>query len=322
MWEWGGATLGLVILLLSGDALVRGAVNLSLRLGMAPLIVSLIVVGFGTSAPELLVAISALYDDAPQIALGNVIGSNIANILLVLGVPALLSNLHTSEFDSRRCYVLMIIASVVFTGLAFGGQFTWMSGLVMLAVLAGILYDSLRAALRHPERRAPRALIEGCDVKEQIDGADPDMPWWKLIGFLLLGMVGLPLGADVLVDNAVGIASRLMVSETVIGLTLIALGTSLPELATTTMAALRRQADIALGNVLGSNIFNLLGIIGIASLIGTIPVDAAILRFDLWVMLTTSVLLIPFVFFKRNVTFPWGVALSSFYVIYIIAVFF
>ena len=315
---WALASLGLVILLLSGDALVKGAVNLSLRLGVPALIVSLTIVAFGTSAPELLISVNAVLEHAPGIALGNVVGSNTANILLVLGIPALFSGLHTSECNSRKTYVFMIAASLLFIALAFCGTFTFWSGIVLLMALSLVLGEAFREARRH--RRASKAskLAE----EEAIEGADPDMPWRKICMFLGLGLVGLPLGADLLVDNATLIAQMYGVSDTVIGLTLVAIGTSLPELATTVMAALRRQADVALGNVIGSNMFNLLAIIGIASLVGPIPVDPSFLRFDLWVMLGASLLLFPFVFMCRNITRIWGIVLTSLYCIYILIVLF
>jgi cation:H+ antiporter len=146
------------------------------------------------------------------------------------------------------------------------------------------------------------------------------MPKWQIAVFLILGLIGLPVGAGLLVDNATVIAQAYGVSDTVIGLTLVAIGTSLPELATTVMAALRRQADVALGNVIGSNMFNLLAIIGIASLVGPITVDPAFLRFDLWVMLGASLMLIPFVFLKMDITRNWGIALTALYALYMFVV--
>ncbi len=310
---WLFVGLGLVILLLAGDALVKGAVNLSLRVGIPALIVSLTIVAFGTSAPELLVSINAVIMNKPGLALGNVVGSNTANILLVLGLPAILAGLHTSGCDTRKTFVFMLGSSVLFIGLAFFGTFTAISGAVLLAGLVYMLGDAFRDARNH--RRAACAV----DL-DDIEGADPDMPWWQIIVFLALGLVGLPLGADLLVDNASIIASNYGVSDGVIGLTLVALGTSLPELATTVMAALRKQADVALGNVLGSNIFNLLAIIGIASFVGPIPVDPEFLYFDLWVMLGASLLLTPFVFWGRDITWPWGVGLTVAYLGYIITI--
>ncbi|UUV07723.1 calcium/sodium antiporter [Ruegeria sp. YS9] len=316
MTTWLLSGLGLLILLLAGDALVRGAVNLSLRLGVPALIVSLTIVAFGTSAPELLIAISALKENAPGIALGNVVGSNTANILLVLGLPALLATLHTSECDSRRNYVFMLLATVLFIGLAFCGTFTFFSGLILLAALSLVLMTAFREAKAH--RKACGEACADDDELEGLEEADPDMPYWKVSIYLILGLVGLPMGAHLLVDNATVIARTYGVSETVIGLTLIAVGTSLPELATTLMAALRRQADVALGNVIGSNMFNLLAIIGIATWFGRIPVDPEFLRFDLWVMLGASLLLVPFVFLKRDISRVWGLVLTFLYVLYVI----
>ena len=312
MMPWLLSSLGLVILLLAGDALVKGAVNLSLRIGVPALIVSLTIVAFGTSAPELLIAIKAVVEDAPGIALGNVVGSNTANILMVLGIPAMLAALHTNECDSRKTYIFMLAASILFIGLALFGTFTWISGLVLLAALAVVLADSFRDAKSHREDFEEDALEE----------VDRDMPIWRIGLYLVLGLVGLPLGANLLVENATVIARLYGVSETTIGLTLVALGTSLPELATTVMAALRRQADVALGNVIGSNMFNLLAIIGIATFFGPIPVDDAFLDFDLWVMLAASLLMIPFVFFRQDITRVWGFFLTLLYLVYVAVVLF
>ena len=317
MMVWGLASLGLVILLLAGDALVKGAVNLSLRVGIPALIVSLTIVAFGTSAPELLIGISAVMEGKPGLALGNVVGSNTANILLVLGIPAILSVLHTSQCDTRKTYVFMLVATLLFIGLAFFGVFNWMSGVILLAALAYVLGDAFRDAHRH--RKASNAAAAAEDV-EALEGADPDMPWWQILLFLALGLVGLPLGADILVDNASIIATQYGVSDSVIGLTLVAVGTSLPELATTVMAALRKQADVALGNVIGSNMFNLLAIIGITTMVGPIPVDPEFLRFDLWVMLAASLVLVPFVFMGRDIGRGWGVALTATYLVYVTVV--
>ena len=312
LMPWVLSGLGLVILLLAGDSLVKGAVNLSLRLGVPALIVSLTIVAFGTSAPELLISIQAILDDAPGLALGNVVGSNTANILLVLGIPALLATMHTSECETKKTYNYMIAASLLFIALAFRGVFDWISAIVLLAALAYVLFDQAMEAKNH---RA--AGSEDGDEAEDLEGVDPELPGWRIAVFLVLGLIGLPLGASLLVDNATIIAKTYGVSDTVIGLTLVAIGTSLPELATTVMAALRRQADVALGNVIGSNMFNLLAIIGIASFVGPIPVDPEFLYFDLWVMLAASVLLVPFVYMRRDITRIWGVVLSALYVGYL-----
>ena len=221
---WVLTCVGLTILLLAGDALVRGAVNLSLRVGIPALIVSLTIVAFGTSAPELLIGISAVIEGKPGLALGNVVGSNTANILLVLGLPALLSRMHTSRFDTRRSYWMMLAASVGFIALAFLGTLTWITGVILLCGMALVLWDQTRSA------RAHVAQSRGEEIAD-LEGADPDMPWWQIGLFLALGLVGLPFGADLLVENASIIARDFGVSDAVIGLTLVAIGTSLPELA-------------------------------------------------------------------------------------------
>ena len=296
------AAVGLLTLLVAGDLLVRGAVNSSLRLGVPALIVSLTIVAFGTSAPELLISISAVMDGAPGLALGNVVGSNTANILLVLGLPALVAGLDTS----------MMTASVVFITFAFFGPIIWVHGLVLLTLLALVLTQQARWAMAHRRNNNGDNGIERVVIS---------MRWWKITAFLCLGLIGLPLGATLLVDAAQIIAQDFGVSDSVVGLTLVAVGTSLPELATTVAAAMRRQADVALGNAIGSNLFNLLGIAGAASLFGAIPVTPQFLSFDLWVMLGASVLIAPFVFYKPwTLSRRWGTTLTALYLIYIFMV--
>ncbi|MEL6954579.1 MAG: calcium/sodium antiporter [Pseudomonadota bacterium] len=302
------AGLGLLILLLAGDVLVRGAVNLSLRLGIPALIVSLTIVAFGTSAPELLISVQSVFEGVPGLALGNVVGSNTANVLLVLGVPALMSCIDPSASDTRRSYLMMMVASVAFIALAATGVFGVWQALVLLAGLAYILGDQAREALAHSGQES---------AADDLEEADPDMPWWKIGLYLGLGIIGLPLGADLLVDSSVFIARAFGVSETVIGLTLVAIGTSLPELATSVVAAMRRHADVALGNVIGSNIFNLLGIIGVAALFGPIPVDPTFFHIDFWVMLFASLLLAPFVFAKRGIGRGLGAVFVLLYAAYL-----
>jgi len=307
--------VGLLLLLGAGDALVRGAVNLSLRLGIPALVVSLTIVAFGTSAPELLISISAILDGVPGLAMGNVVGSNTANVLLVLGVPAIISGLHSSAHDTRTSYLQMMGATVLFVALAFTGGFTWPKGLVLVGVLIAILVWTLRQAQTH------RTMDVHVDIEEAVEGADPDMPWWKIIALLFVGLIGLPLGAEILVRSATSIATQFGVSEAVIGLTLVAIGTSLPELATTVMAAIRKQADVALGNVIGSNMFNILAIVGLSSFLGEIPVEARVMQVDIWVMAGASVLLGYFVLRARDITRLWGVFLIALYVVYLLSMF-
>lgn len=308
---------GLGILLVAGDFLVKGAVSLSLRLGIPALIVSFTIVGFGTSAPELLIAVQSALEGAPGIALGNVVGSNIANVLLVLGVPALLFTLDTGGCDSRRTYIQMIAASVAFIALAFLGPLHIWHGIILLVLLAAMLGDAFRSA-----RSARRCGIDFDVTTEELaelEDADPDMPIWKVTAYMIAGIIGLPFGADILIDGALGIAHDKGISEEVVGLTLIAIGTSLPELATTVVAALRRQADVALGNVIGSNMFNLLAIMGVASFFGPLDVASRFLTSDLWIMLASSLALALFVFSRVKLSRIWGVTFLVAYVVYLFA---
>lgn len=313
--DWVNVALGLTILLLAGDVLVKGAVNLALRLGIPALIVSLTIVAFGTSAPELLIAIQAVLEGQPGLAVGNVVGSNTANVLLVLGVPALLATLNVGECETRKSYVIMLLGSLLFIGLAFMGPLTWWHGLILLGALSLILFDQGREAMTH--RSSCGAVA---DEEEDVEGADPEMPGWKIAVFILLGIAGLPLGADRLVEGASDIARDFGMSDAAIGLTLVAIGTSLPELATTMVAAFRKQADVALGNVIGSNLFNLLAIMGVTALVAPIRVAEDFLESDFWIMLAASLVLAPFVFLRWHMTRAWGGAFVVAYIIYIIVV--
>jgi len=303
--------LGLIILLLAGDVLVRGAVNMSLRLGIPALVVSLTVVAIGTSAPELLVAIDAVVEGAPGLAIGNVVGSNIANVLLVLGVPALLVGLGSASSEARQSYFQMLAGTAIFVAFAIATPISWGSGLLLIAVFVGFMAFSVFSA--RSRMISPQSIVD-------IEGVDPAMRWWKIIVYLVLGLIGLPLGAGLLVGGATEIARSFNISETVIGLTLVAIGTSLPELATTITAAYRRHAEVAFGNVIGSNIANLLGIIGVASLFGDIPVAEIVLRFDIWVMVGASLLMLPFVIFGLRLSKSWGAVFTVLYVGYIILI--
>lgn len=302
---------GLVLLVVAGDFLVRGAVGLARRLGIPALIVGLTVVAFGTSAPELMVSVAAALEGQAGIALGNVVGSNTANILLVLGLPALIATIRTDQDDLRKSYLVMLATAVLFIVISFLGPIGWPHALVLLAGLALMLGDQIRDALAH--RAAQSAAATGSDVPV----FEGQMPWAKILIFLALGLVGLPIGADLLVDGASNIARAFGVSETVIGLTLVAVGTSLPELSASVMAAIKGRADVAMGNVLGSNVFNLLGIIGIAGLISPMAVPAQMLRFDLWVMLGITLLLGPIIFRRWSIGRATGLAFVALYALYV-----
>ncbi|MFT4715962.1 MAG: cation:H+ antiporter, partial [Paracoccaceae bacterium] len=235
------AATGLIILLLAGDALVRGAVNLGLRLGIPALIVSLTIVAFGTSAPELLIAVKAALNGSPALAIGNVVGSNTANVLMVLGIPALIFGINSAKCDSRKTFSFMLGATVVFIALAFLGPLGFWHGVILLALMIAMLAEAFHSARDHRKN----GICAPEENPQDVEGADPEMPGWKIGVYLVLGIVGLPLGAQLLIDGSLGIAHELHISERVIGLTLVAIGTSLPELSTTVMAAARKHGDVA-----------------------------------------------------------------------------
>lgn len=296
---------GLVALVVGGEFLVRGAVAMSLRLGLPPLIVGLTVVAFGTSAPEMIVSVAAVLNGSPDIALGNVVGSNIANILLVLGLPALIAGISTRDVDLRESWVLMVGASLLLIAMAHMGPIGRSQGLILLATLALVIWRQITTAR--------------CgDIPEA--GPGPDSTGWpRILVWLAIGLIALPLGGQVLVMGATDIARLFGISEAVIGLTLVAVGTSLPELATSVIAALRGRADLALGNVIGSNIFNILSILGITALFDALPVPEQMLDRDLWIMLATALLPAPFLFRRWPINRPVGAAFVAGYGLYVAA---
>ncbi|MGF1551988.1 MAG: calcium/sodium antiporter [Paracoccaceae bacterium] len=317
---------GLALLVGTGDMLVRGAVALSLRLAVPAIVISATVVAFGTSAPELLISVEAALADLPGIALGNVVGSNIANVWMVLGIPALIAPLGGCGQGARRSLAYMLLATAAFTTLMTTGTLAWWGGLGLIAIIAVMMADSLRQGLRARGLTATgggtAALggdgFETPDGLDEIEDVDPNMAPWKIAGLIAVGVVGLPVGADLLIDGARGVAMAAGVSEAAIGLTLVAIGTSLPELATTVMAAIRRQADVAIGNVVGSNLFNITAIIGIASLFAPLEVPPEMIARDLWVMVAATAMLVPYVLFCRRICRLTGAAFIALYVAYVV----
>lgn len=301
--------IGLVLLLLAGDFLVRGAVAAGLRFNVPPLIIGLTVVAFGTSAPELFVTIQASIDGAPGIAVGNVVGSNIANILLVLGLPALLAPMGDDSTETRRNYVIMCAATVVTVGLLAFSPLTWWQGALLLSMLGLFLLRTYRCAMDARAGAKPHF--------DEIDEADPQMPGWRIAGLVLIGIVGLPFGANLAVNAARSIAVDAGVSDEAIGLTLVALGTSLPELATTVMAAVRKRGEVAIGNVIGSNVFNLLCILGVAATLDEITVPKAFYELNMWVMIASAAALAPFVLTRRKMGRAVGAVFLAAYAAYV-----
>lgn len=306
---------GLIFLLLGGDILVRGAVTLAQRLSVPPLVIGLTVVAFGTSAPELMVSVEAVLNGVPEIAIGNVVGSNIANVLLVLGVPALIYPITCGVDSVRRDGSIMLAVTVGFVALCYTEVLMAWQGLIMVALLCAYLIWSYMLARNEGDSTADSIV----DEIEGIATRPHSVP--ISLGFIVGGLIGLVGGSNLLVHGAVDIARAAGIDEATIGLTLIALGTSMPELATSLVAAIRRHGDVAVGNVIGSNLFNLLGIMGIAALVKPIPVPEQFLVFDLWVMLAAAVLLIPFIYRGSEIGRTFGAVLALSYAIYVWSLF-
>ena len=288
--NWLFIASGLALLVIGGSFLVKGTVALAERLGISALVISLTVVAFGTSAPELLVAIQAVLAGAPELALGNVVGSNTANVLLILGLPMAIFTLNLSpkiQTESRGNFAIMLGATVIFSALCWMGAIGRVQGVILLVCLGAILTRNLQQALIKPQ---PQPQTTPTQKKSPLS-----LP--KALFALLIGLAALPLGGKLLIDGAINIAMTFNIAPAVIGLTLVALGTSLPELATSLSAAYHKRGDIVIGNIIGSNLFNLLAIPGIAAMVAPLPVPDDFLTRDLWVMGVATLALTPFIVF-------------------------
>lgn len=276
--------LGLVLLYYGAEGLVGGGARLALRLGVTPLVVGLTVVAYGTGSPEMVVSVRGALAGQGGLAIGNVVGSNIANIALILGLSSLVRPTRVDSQLVKREMPVLVGSSVLFVGLIHDGVLSRADGLILLAVL--VAYTTLSVTRARRATTDPR--VGGLAARLPKSDASMGKPLLWIVGGLIL----LVLGGRFFVDGAVGMARRYGLSEAVIGLTIVALGTSLPELATSMLAAFRKEDDIAVGNVVGSNLFNLLGILGVASVVR--PMDAAGIRgADLGVMLAVTVVLLP-----------------------------
>ena len=298
---------GLAALVIGGDLLVRGAVDLARRLGVSPLIIGLTLVGFGTSTPELVTSLQAAFVGSPGIAIGNVVGSNIANILLILGIAALIAPMTIARASFQRDGLVLAASALLCLGAVLYGALSLIIGLVFVAGLLAYVAFAIIS-----ERR--RASV----TPDQSEAADAPATGhiWKDIAFVLAGLLLTIFGARWLVSGAIDIAASLGVSETIVGLTVVAVGTSLPELVTSFAAARRGQSDIAFGNIVGSNIFNVLFILGVTALVHPIAVPPGIASFDIWVMLGATALLILFACTRWRISRMEGGVLFAGYVAY------
>ncbi len=307
---------GLVLLVAGAEVLVRGAARLAAQFGIPPLIIGLTVVAFGTSAPETAVSVQAAFNGTGDIAIGNVVGSNIANILLILGLSALVAPLIVSRQLIRLDVPLMIGASLVTWALAMDGQLGRLDGVLLFGAV--IAYTAFLIISSRKEKAG--SADEGDEFAAEFGLNEPPKPyaWAVNLGLLIAGLVLLVGGSNLLVEGAVSLAKALGLSELVIGLTVIAVGTSLPELATSMIAAFKGERDIAVGNVVGSNLFNLLCVLGLASLVSPLPINvsANALAFDFPVMIAVAVACLPIFFAGYRINRWEGGLFVAYYVIY------
>lgn len=275
---------GFLLLLGGAEVMVRGAVALARRFGISTLVIGMTVMAFGTSAPELLVSLNAALSGAPGLAVGNVVGSNIANILLILGAAALVTPIACVSTELRRNGLILLAGTLIFSALSFRGVVDVWSGAVLLIAFSYFLWNSYKR----------EAAGEGAAGGMAGDSGMPPANLLVAVLMFLAGLAALLAGSELVVRGGVAAARLFGVSEAVIGLTVVALGTSLPELVVSVVAAYRGHPDVALGNVVGSNLFNVLGVIGVVAVITPVTVEARVINFDLWIMIGATLLLLPF----------------------------
>ncbi len=283
---------GFLLLLGGAELLVRGSVVIARRMGVSTMAIGMTVVAFGTSAPELIVSLQAALSGAPGIAVGNIVGSNIANVLLIIGLTALCMPIAAQPTPLVRDSLTIVGSSLLFVALMWSGTIGMVDGLLLLIVFGLFMVMSYRGSAKGGGKAAAGAATRSLEAEAAEIGGLPDGAWVPWLA-ALLGLGGLAVGSDLLVDGASGIARLFGVSEAVIGLTMIAVGTSLPELAASVAASLHRQPDVAVGNVLGSNLFNMLFVGGAVAVVAPLAIDERILAFDMWIMLAVTILFLP-----------------------------
>jgi len=305
--------LGLLLLFFGGELLVRGSVALALKMRISTLVVGMTVVSFATSAPELFVSLQAVLNGSNDIAFGNVIGSNIANITLVLGVTALIFRVKISEQTATLNYPVLLFASLVFgTVMYYFNGIPQEVGFLFIFLL--LVFTWLLISKSRKEN-----LKSATDEDELLKEASSDS-LFKSLGFLIAGILLLKFGADYLVEGTISIANKFEISERVIAVTVVAIGTSIPELATSIVAALKKEHNLAVGNLIGSNIFNILVVLGVVASIKEITIiDSAILSFDyVWMITITFIIgLFIYIFSKRQISRMEGVLLLLIYISYL-----
>ena len=311
MTDWYSIAGGLVLLTVGAEVLIRGATALARQFGVSELLIGLTLVGFGTSTPELVSSVQAAFAGSPGVAVGNVVGSNIANILFILGLSAAISPFAVDQKAFRRDGFVCLAATIAAIGVSMTGEFGRLAGFAFLAAISLYIFYAF-----HSERRQPDSPLTEQHLEDAAKFQGPKAIWLDVV-MAIAGLALLVVGARFLVTGAISVAAELGVSETIIGLTVVAIGTSLPELVTSVMAALRGKSALALGNVVGSNIYNLLGILGLTAVIHPVAAPKEIVAFDNWVMLGATLLMMVFVMSKSRLSRAEGVLMAAAYALYV-----
>lgn len=303
---------GLATLIFGGDALVKGAVGIALKFNISSLVIGMTVVAFGTSMPELLVSVKAALDSHPEIAIGNVVGSNIANIALVLGLTTMILPIPVKFATVRIDWPIMMGSSILFYLFSLNGVINRWEGLIyFIGIIAFTIFTIKSSSTSNQEQIDEIQKDELEDVEKKSYGL------LKSIIFVILGILALTFGASWLLDGAVQIAKKVGLSEHVIGVTIVAFGTSVPELVTSVVAAFKKETDISVGNLIGSNIFNLLAVIGFTALIKEIPVSEQVITNDVFWMMGIALLLLPLMYYRYNINRIKGLILFLSYLLYL-----
>jgi cation:H+ antiporter len=305
--------VGLFVLVSGGEFLVKGASSIALRARISPLVIGLTIVAFGTSAPELFISVQSALQGSPDLAMGNVVGSNICNLALVLGVTAVIFPVPVQQDSIRIDWPMTMGSSLLLYLLVQDLLLSYLEGVLFVLILTA--YSTFVIVKSRRQNKAGQAILEDVDLPDE-----PSKSIWKDLIFIVLGTLALAFGSEWFVEGAKALAMNFGVSERVIGVTVLALGTSLPELVTATVAAFRKATDIAVGNLMGSNIFNVLSILGITSIIQPIEVSAVIVREDMLWMLAITLVILPMMFFKKKITRTEGLLILVAYCYYIFTV--
>ncbi|HIP36471.1 MAG TPA: calcium/sodium antiporter [Crocinitomix sp.] len=307
--------LGLATLIVGGEFLVKGAIGIAKHFHISTLVIGMTVISFGTSAPELIVSIKAALSGNPEIAIGNVVGSNIANIALVLGITVMIFPIVVDRNSKVLDWPMMMLSSILFFvfSIYFGANYTItrIEGAILFGLLVGFIYYLISNS-----RKKNKQSIAESDL--EIEKVDSNV--WKSILYLTIGLVGLYFGADWLLNSAVEIAISLGMSKSVVGLTIVAFGTSVPELVTSAVAAFKKETDISIGNLIGSNIFNIMAVIGITAMVRPINVDSKVISNDMLWMLIISFMLLPLMLIGKKLGRGKGFILFATYVVYILLI--